>query len=73
MNFVNLTEPPNNFNEHITQKILVKWSLIALALAGITIFFNLIEAVISVWFGFNNENLALAANKQNVCYSGAGH
>ncbi len=37
----------------------LKWYQWALILALITVFYNFIEGLVSVWFGFNDETLAL--------------
>ena len=36
-----------------------KWYRRALILALVTIFYNLIEGFVAVWFGYNDETLAL--------------
>lgn len=43
--------PPDQAMQH-----LYRWALI---LAFITVFYNLLEGLVSIWFGFNDETLAL--------------
>ena len=56
---LNLITHEDHFDEQINKNLLAKWYSWALFLAGITVFYNLLEGVISVWFGFNDETLAL--------------
>jgi len=50
---------PRDTNPGLSDLQSSKWYRLALILAMITIAYNLIEGLVSVWFGFNDETLAL--------------